>query len=900
MQASHGPTQTLNADFFEISKPTNPVLKTINPVAKPLFSSSLATGPFGAGRANNRVVIDLTRQHNNLPRDTHSRGNHGLPNVVDYVDPAKASENIKALLEGAFDDDDEKAEARLPRRKIPPQNQTTSAKFTKESSLTDALSKLSVTPTSGDAVKAEESTASDTAADEADDAQDGSVDGLKVKLLPHQLEGVAWMLDKENGARKKKALPSKGGILADDMGLGKTIQAMTLMLVNPKPLLSEQDSKDEKAHAETMSQISKGTLIVAPLALIKQWESEIKTKVDTSHELRVLVHHGPTRTKSYLELKKYDVVITTYQILASEHAGSSTKPGGLKIGCYGIHWWRVILDEAHSIKNRAAKSTLACCALDSWHRWCLTGTPMQNNLDELQSLIHFLRIKPYDDLKHWRDQITSPMKNGRGNQAMKRVQYFLKAVMKRRTKDILKKDGALNFGKQTQTNGAPPAQKMNIVARDVETIVCELSVSERDFYDKLSERAKDRLHDMMAGNKHDYIGALVLLLRLRQVCNHPSLIRSAMSQDKDALATAGLGYQSPRKQDKDTGDVDDLADMLDGLDVATGDSGAIASKKTIKPHRSHPRRAILDSDDEEEDGKGEWLVGEADRPDKPDSDNDEDAEGTGISLGPDNSDTESDDSVTSSAHHRPNRKSSATDVDSGSDVDDTIASSTKIQHIIKILRKESPSQKVIVFSQFTSMLDLIEPHLARHALKYVRYDGSMRNDAREASLASLRDDKRTRVLLCSLKCGALGLNLTAASRVIIVEPFWNPFVEEQAIDRVHRLNQTVDVKVYKLTVANTVEERILELQAKKRELANAAIEGGKTMAKLSMKDLLSLFGNTDASDHGGNQWRGSSDVVKAGERTGVHGASNVLPDRRKFSGNSANAKRPDDGVYGRR
>jgi hypothetical protein len=77
---------------------------------------------------------------------------------------------------------------------------------------------------------------------------------------------------------------------------------------------------------------------------------------------------------------------------------------------------------------------------------------------------------------------------------------------------------------------------------------------------------------------------------------------------------------------------------------------------------------------------------------------------------------------------------------------------------------------------------------------------------------------------------------------VILEPFWNPFVEEQAIDRVHRLNQTVDVKVYKLTVKGTVEERILALQEKKRELANAAIEGRKGAMKLTLQDMLKLFG----------------------------------------------------------
>jgi superfamily II DNA or RNA helicase len=171
--------------------------------------------------------------------------------------------------------------------------------------------------------------------------------------------------------------------------------------------------------------------------------------------------------------------------------------------------------------------------------------------------------------------------------------------------------------------------------------------------------------------------------------------------------------------------------------------------------------------------------------------------------------------------------------------------------LLRILNRETPQHKTIVFSQFTSMLDLIEPHLRNAGIAHVRYDGSMRPDERERALESLRSNPRTRVLLCSLKCGSLGLNLTVASRVVIVEPFWNPFVEEQAIDRVHRLNQTVDVKVFRLTIRHSVEARILELQEKKRELAKYAIEGGQGVGKLSLEDILGLFRSDGSADHGG-------------------------------------------------
>jgi superfamily II DNA or RNA helicase len=175
------------------------------------------------------------------------------------------------------------------------------------------------------------------------------------------------------------------------------------------------------------------------------------------------------------------------------------------------------------------------------------------------------------------------------------------------------------------------------------------------------------------------------------------------------------------------------------------------------------------------------------------------------------------------------------------------------------------------------MLDLISPFLSNAAIKHVKYYGSMPNHLREASLSSLRDDAKTRVLLCSLRAGSLGLNLTAASRVVILEPFWNPFVEEQAIDRVHRLNQTQDVEVYKITIGDTVEERILALQEKKRELAQATIEGmgaakgvagkGGSGLKLTLQDMLKLFRH-DAHGDGGEEDR-SLDMIGMKDGRGV-------------------------------
>lgn len=702
------------------------------------------------------------------------------------------------------------------------------------------------------------------------------------------------------------------------MGLGKTIQSIALLLTNPRPPQSLASSATDKKALS--SNIGKSTLVVAPLSLIKQWEAEIKNRVSESHSLRVCVHHGPQRTKRFEDLKKYDVVITTYQILVSEHGSCSVREDGPQAGCFGIHWYRVVLDEAHTIKNRNAKATKACYALRAEYRWCLTGTPMQNNLDELQSLIKFLRIKPYDDIHVWKDQITRPMSQGRGGVALKRVQFYLKAFMKRRTKEVLKKEGALNPGgkaiaKDGQKNG------FKITERRIESVMAEFSPEERTFYDRLEQRTDKSLEKMMGSEKMNYASALVLLLRLRQACNHPQLVGGSMAMDRDALTTGQpMGSQSPQKSKVVDKDVNDIADLLGGLNVQTtqcdicqkdlsetevsaasirctacendlAEVKIVKSEVKIGRHKKHTkdessikvkeerrskthkhrvpknRQVIIDSSDEEEED-GSWIVPETQRVAPclgiAGGTDDENAEGGGESLLSEDTNTEDESDtkvtrkrqtkvislVTSDEEELDDDSSSSSagaedeedgPLSSGSEASQpAITDSAKIRHLLTILHRETPAHKVIVFSQFTSMLNLIEPFLERDGFVFTSYDGSMRNDLREASLERLRNNTKTRILLCSLKCGSLGLNLTAASRVVILEPFWNPFVEEQAIDRVHRLNQTLDVIVYKLTIANTVEARILELQEKKRALASAAIEG-KAISKLSMKDILKLF-----------------------------------------------------------
>ena len=424
---------------------------------------------------------------------------------------------------------------------------------------------------------------------------------------------------------------------------------------------------------------------------------------------------------------------------------------------------------------------------------------------------------------------------------MKRLQFYLKAFMKRRTKDVLKQEGALNPGGVRGKDGTNTGFK--ITARRVESVVAEFSPEERTFYDRLERRTDKSLEQMMGGEKMNYASALVLLLRLRQACNHPQLVGGSMAKDRDALTTGqGPGSQTPRKSKATGDDMDEMADLLGGLsvkskqcdvcqieltkdEVSAGsircgeceeDLTAQKGQRKNKKHKQHrspakvkvegpkarlfgKRKVILDDSDEEED-RDRNVGGDrrhAENLGKFSNSNDENAEGGGESLASSDTHSEDDFQVGGSKSKQPKAisldttdeeddnssdESSDEEEDSEEELDSesdpslaSITTSAKIQHLLEILHRESAVHKFIVFSQFTSMLDLIEPFLQRDHLVFTRYDGSMRNDHREASLERLRNNNKCRVLLCSLKCGSLGLNLTAASRVVILEPFWNPF-----------------------------------------------------------------------------------------------------------------------------
>jgi superfamily II DNA or RNA helicase len=166
--------------------------------------------------------------------------------------------------------------------------------------------------------------------------------------------------------------------------------------------------------------------------------------------------------------------------------------------------------------------------------------------------------------------------------------------------------------------------------------------------------------------------------------------------------------------------------------------------------------------------------------------------------------------------------------------------SAKLELLVALLDSAvAEGHKALVFSQWTSLLDRVEPALRDAHIDFTRLDGSTRD--RSAVVARFQDDRGPPVMLISLKAGGTGLNLTAADNVFILDPWWNPAVEDQAADRAHRIGQDRPVLVTRLVARDTVEERILALQARKRKLADAALVDAGAAAALSRDELMELL-----------------------------------------------------------
>lgn len=175
------------------------------------------------------------------------------------------------------------------------------------------------------------------------------------------------------------------------------------------------------------------TLIICPMALLSQWKDELETH-SSPGSISIFVHYGGDRTNEPRVIAGYDVVLTTYGVLTAAYKSDSESSI-----YHRVNWYRVVLDEAHTIKSWKTLVAQAAFKLSSHCRWCLTGTPIQNNLEDLYSLLCFLRVEPWCNWSWWNKLVHKPYENG-DPRGLKLIKSILRPLMLRRTKDTKDKE----------------------------------------------------------------------------------------------------------------------------------------------------------------------------------------------------------------------------------------------------------------------------------------------------------------------------------------------------------------------------------------------------------------------------------------------------------------------------
>ena len=464
----------------------------------------------------------------------------------------------------------------------------------------------------------------------------GSLDSV---LRDYQKHGVFWLhFLAQNGF---------GGILADEMGLGKTVQTLAFL----RTLAGQGPS-----------------LVVCPSSLMFNWCAEI---AKWTPELRMLTIEGPRRAEEFGKIANSDLVITSYPLLRRDVAEYG-----------GVQFAAVILDEAQHIKNPDSQNAQAATSLKARHRFVLTGTPVENSVRDIWSLMNFLMPRYLGTRTEFRERYENAIQGTAGASEQLRLTRRIRPFLLRRTKNIVAKE---------------------IPEKLVQVSYCELTKAQTEVYNRLLIGARQQISEL-AGERDQSKARMMMLtalLRLRQAaCDLRLLNLEVAPSEEDASAKLDLLEEL-------------LSQALDG------------------------------------------------------------------------------------------------------------------------------GHRVLVFSQFVTMLGLIRARLDELGMGYCYLDGQTRDRGGEVSRFQAGE---VPIFLISLKAGGTGLNLNAADTVVHFDPWWNPAVEVQATDRAHRIGQKKVVTCYKIIARNTVEEKIVHLQAKKQAIIAATLESEQPLMEgLNMAEIRGLL-----------------------------------------------------------
>lgn len=700
---------------------------------------------------------------------------------------------------------------------------------------------------------------------------------LKCTLKEYQLKGLSWLINLYN--------QGINGILADDMGLGKTVQAISFL-----SYLAEEEN------------LWGPFLVVTPASTLHNWCQEFEKFLPS---FKVLSYWGTINERKKMRKNwklntigsidsEVHVVITSYQIAVADE----------KI-FQKIKWQYMVLDEAQAIKSSQSLRWKTLLSFKCRNRLLLTGTPIQNNMQELWALLHFIMptlFDSHDEFNDWfsRDIESSAITKKRVDERqLQKLHLILKPFMLRREKGDVKNE----IGIKTE-----------------KIIYCELSHRQKMLYKAIGEKIpidelleKKNFHDIEENE-----GLMNLCMQFRKVCNHPDLFEKLEVESSFSMAPRNfvlrnrffmqnkIANESSKRlfQFKNFSENEKDIRLCNSIEYNFNKKcnfQSFTNNEVFGFHNIDNTRRIqnfktpsssqrlLNIRKIEQIAENQHL--EFSRKKKNRHDNNCNIKRVKINyekinedkLNDYGKDTSYNYNITNediSENKNPNlsRFSTKRKIESFihriirqnpckrngipkfirekinilpyliknqqiyhslhkfqfcsiPPLDRFVSDSGKLATLDLLLPElQKKGNRILMYFQMTKMIDLIEEYLVKKGYTYLRLDGSSRISARRDMVHDWQNNNKF-IFLLSTRAGGLGINLTAADTVIFYDSDWNPTVDQQAMDRAHRLGQTKDVTVYRLITKNTIEEKVMEMAQRKGEMQKMIIECGEFTGK---------------------------------------------------------------------
>eukprot|EP00177_Eucheuma_denticulatum_P008147 GFKZ01014836.1.p1 GENE.GFKZ01014836.1~~GFKZ01014836.1.p1 ORF type:complete len:2161 (+),score=310.89 GFKZ01014836.1:1124-7606(+) len=779
------------------------------------------------------------------------------------------------------------------------------------------------------------------------------VELLRGTLRPYQKAGMDWLISLFQ--------QSLNGVLADEMGLGKTIQAISLL-----------------AWLAVERGIWGPHLIVVPTSVIVNWEVEFKKWLPG---FKVLTYFGSVKERKlkrqgWTKPNIFHVCITSYNLAVQDASALRRKK-----------WVYLILDEAHNIKNFESQRWQTLLSFSSQRRLLITGTPLQNSVMELWSLMHFLMPDVFESHSEFKDWFLKPLQeasdihgnsSNEKNKIVSTLHDILRPFLLRRLKADVEK-------------GLP--------AKHEHVIKCPLSKRQRQLYEDFMARSDVR-ETLQSG---DFLSVMNVLMQLRKVCNHPDLFEGR--RIISPLAMRGVFYPVPSLITRLFCEAQERLVNLDllGLNLCsleqdwpgrwyTAEAERISASPSIRfnlvesseldiirkqkeGQKSAPCNAAVGRVTAYRRSQLLYLVRKVGMNARRQAVFGEDLRSV-ITMTPTSLSQSIRCNYGAPSEFVPScapmlvrsfrtairaavplwerfvcslRKATAPVVEFRYRGDDNLFSSHmeiarsfreslspyrsmfrpyevrskvtipetrlvqwdcgKLQVLDDLLRKlRRAGSRALIFTQMTKVLDVLESFLNLHSLRYLRLDGTTKTDDRQKVVERFNTDRRIFCMILTTRAGGVGLNLTGADSVIFYDTDYNPAVDSQAQDRVHRIGQTKPVHIFRLVSSETVEENILRRANEKRNLETIVISDAGFTTEAMAAQQTHVLGEAVSRPNGscdpdGNDLASVLQVhkypqVQNGKSASIPSSQKLLNGSRNKSGTEASTAEAERGNLG--